>query len=85
MHLLYKTKIIKNISLKMDNPIFGNTEEILAWIKKPRNRYIIEAIDYYNKVQRRRLLKYQLEMESAMVRVDSMTILKEFESLDNED
>jgi len=41
---------MKNISLKMDDQIFGETEEILARIKKSRNRYINEAIDYYNKV-----------------------------------
>ena len=41
----------------MDDQIFGETEEILAKIKKPRNRYINEAIDYYNKIQQRRLLK----------------------------
>ena len=76
---------MKNISLKMDDQIFGETEEILARIKKPRNRYINEAIDYYNKVQHRRLIKNQLEKESAMVREDSMTVLKEFENLDHED
>ena len=76
---------MKNISLKMDDQIFGETEEILGKIKKPRNRYINEAIDYYNKLQQRRLLKKTLEKESYLVKKDSMTVLKEFESLDYED
>jgi hypothetical protein len=76
---------MKSISLKMDDQIFGETEEILARINKPRNRYINEAIDFYNKVQKRRILKKMLEDESAIVKEDSITVLKEFESLDYED
>jgi hypothetical protein len=76
---------MKNISLKMDDNIFGETEEILSKIDKPRNRYINEAIDYYNKLQRRRLLKKLLEKESNMVKEDSMTILEDFENIDYED
>ncbi len=69
----------------MDEQIFIETEEILAKIKKPRNRYINEAIDCYNKVQKLRILKKMLENESVLVKEDSMTVLKEFESLDHED
>ncbi len=76
---------MKNISLKMDDNIFGETEKILSKIDKPRNRYINEAIDYYNKLQRRRLLKKLLEKESNMVKEDSMTILEDFENIDYED
>ncbi len=76
---------MKNISLKMDDHIFGETEEILAKIDKSRNRYINEAIDYYNKLQRRRLLKKLLEKESNLVKEDSMSILEDFENIDYED
>ena len=69
----------------MDDNIFGETEKILSKIDKPRNRYINEAIDYYNKLQRRRLLKKLLEKESNMVKEDSMTILEDFENIDYED
>jgi len=37
---------MKTISLKMDESIFAETEKLLAIIKKPRNRYINEAIEY---------------------------------------
>ena len=73
---------MKNVSLKIDDSIFGETEKILSRIKKPRNRYINEAIAYYNRLQRRLLLEKQLEKESELVKEDSMTILKEFEEID---
>ena len=40
---------MKTISLKIDDSIFGETEKIVSRIKKPRNRYINEAIEYYNR------------------------------------
>ena len=72
---------MKTVSLKIDDSIFGETEKILSGINMPRNRYINEAISYYNKVQKRRLLEQRLKIESEMVREDSMETLKEFESL----
>jgi hypothetical protein len=72
---------MKTVSLKIDDSIFGETEKILSGINIPRNRYINEAISYYNKVQKRRLLEQRLKIESEMVREDSMETLKEFESL----
>lgn len=73
---------MKNVSLKIDDAIFGETEKILSRIKKPRNRYINEAIDYYNKLQRRLLLEEKLKKESDLVKNDSMSVLKEFEEID---
>jgi hypothetical protein len=73
---------MKNVSLKIDDSIFGETEKILSRIKKPRNRYINEAIDYYNKLQRRLLLEKKLKKESDLVKKDSMSVLKDFEEID---
>ena len=73
---------MKNISLKIDDSIFGETEKILSKIKKPRNRYINEAIDYYNKLQKRLILEKRLKKESVLVREDSMNVLREFEEID---
>lgn len=73
---------MKNISLKIDDSIFGETEKILSRIKKPRNRYINEAIDYYNRLQRRLFLEKRLKFESELVKDDSMTVLNEFEEVD---
>ena len=76
---------MKTVSLKIDESIFGETEKILAFMKKPRNRYINEAIEYYNKLQKRMILEKKSRKESEIVKSDSMEVLKEFEELGNAD
>ena len=73
---------MKTVSLKIDDSIFVETEKILSKIKKPRNRYINDAIEYYNRLQKRALLEKKLKKESELVKVDSMTVLKDFEDID---
>jgi predicted transcriptional regulator len=73
---------MKTVSLKIDDSIFGETEKILSRIKKPRNRYINEAIEYYNRIQRRQILEKRLKSESALVKKDSLNTLKDFERID---
>lgn len=76
---------MKTVSLKIDDSIFGETEKIVANMQIPRNRYINEAIDYYNKIQRRKILEKQLKGESDLVRNDSLKVLHEFETIDYAD
>ncbi len=73
---------MKTISLKIDDSIFGETEKILSRIKKPRNRYINEAIDYYNVLQSRLILEKTLKNESDLVKNDSLDVLKDFEKIE---
>lgn len=73
---------MKTISLKIDDAIFGDTEKILTDVSIPRNRYINDALDYYNKVQKRKILEKKLHAESLLIKNDSMSILKEFENID---
>jgi len=73
---------MKTVSLKINDTIFGETEKILSKIKKPRNRYINEAIDFYNKFQRQMLLEKSLRKESELVKEDSMDVLQDFEDID---
>jgi len=73
---------MKVISLNLDEAIFIETEKIVALMKKPRNRYINEAIDFYNKHQERKILEKKLYEESKTVREDSMNILRDFEAFD---
>jgi predicted transcriptional regulator len=75
---------MKTVSLKIDDSIFVETEKILSGINMPRNRYINEAIAYYNKVQKRQLLEKRLKAESALVREDSMKVLKDFENISDD-
>ena len=73
---------MKTVSLKIDDSIFGETEKILSTVKKPRNRYINEAIDFYNKHQQRMILEKKMIKESNLVKKDSMSALKDFEEID---
>ncbi len=76
------TIVMKTVSLKIDDSIFGETENILSKIKKPRNRYINEALEYYNKIQKRKILESKLKKESSLVKVESLSVLNEFEEID---
>ncbi|MEC5167540.1 putative transcriptional regulator [Flavobacterium sp. PL11] len=76
---------MKTISLKIDDSIFVETENILSGIRIPRNRYINEAIEHYNKVQKRQITEKKLKTESALLKKESMNILKDFEKLDYAD
>ncbi len=75
---------MKNLSLKLEDKVFTETEQILGKLNKTRNRYINEALEYYNKVQKRKLLAQQLQKESKLVAASSMDVLKELEQLDDE-
>jgi len=76
---------MKNLSLKMDEVIFHETEKITSKINKNRNRYINEAVEFYNLLQKRRILSKQLQKESKKVQEESMKVLAEFEKLRDED
>lgn len=77
--------LMKTVLLKLDDSTYGETETILTRIKKPRNRYINEAVAYYNKYQKRQLIEKQLREESNLVKEESMRVLNEFESVDHVD
>ena len=76
---------MKTLSLKLDDKIFEEAEELTSKLKLARNRYINEAVNIYNLYNKRRLLKNQLMKESNLTSKDSMEILKEFEKLIDED
>lgn len=73
---------MKTVSLKLDDSIFGETEKILTTVKKSRNRYINDALDHYNRLQRRLMLEKRLKLESKLVQKESMSVLKEFDEID---
>ena len=76
---------MKTLSLKLDDKIFEEAEELTSKLKLARNRYINEAVNIYNLYHKRRLLKSQLANESKLTSQDSMEILNEFEKLIDED
>jgi len=75
---------MKTLSLKLDDSIFFETEELLNSIKIPRNRYINDAILYYNRYQRKSFLAKKIKNESDLVRDESVRIFSKFEK-HNED
>lgn len=75
---------MKTLSLKLDDNIFEETEQVTGYLKQSRNRYINDALEYYNKLQKRKFLAGQLEAESKLVGKDSLDLLKEFEQMEDE-
>lgn len=75
---------MKSISLKLQEELLIETDAILEQLEKSRNKYINEALDFYNRYQRRKLIAAQLEKESALIKEDSLTVLEEFEALEDE-
>lgn len=75
---------MKTLSLKLDDSVFDETEQVVRYIKTSRNRYINDALSYYNQIQKRKLLAFKLELESKRVAEESMTVLHEFEQIDHE-
>lgn len=76
---------MKSISLKLNKPVFQEMEKILENVQVSRNKYINEAIEYYNALQGRLLLEKQLLQEFALVAEDSMAVLHEFEAIFDHD
>ena len=85
IYLCKKTRVImKILSLKLDDKIFDEAEEITTKLKLARNRYINEAVSLYNQYHKRKLLKKQLANESKLTSKGSLDILHEFEKLIDE-
>ena len=85
-NLIYLNNILssytmKNIALKLQEEIFEETEEIIKESPISRNRYINEALKFYNSYQKRKKLKEQLQYESRLVAAESMSVLEDFEAL----
>jgi hypothetical protein len=73
----------KALSLKLQENIFVETERITKAVKMPRNTYINRALEFYNKLNRKKLLKKQLAKECKLVEASSLEVLKEFEALND--
>lgn len=76
---------MKTLSLKLDDFVFQETEKVREKIKKPRNRYINEALQYYNRIQKKKITAKLLEEESRLVSDESLRVLAEFENLEDYD
>jgi len=82
--VVYYSDIMKTLSLKLDEAVFNETEQVLHHVKKSRNRYINEALEFYNKFQKRKFIAAKLEKESELLKDESLLVLHEFEAFDYE-
>ncbi len=74
---------MKILSLKLKDEVFSEAEGLLKKIHISRNAYINKALAFYNKVNKRKLLRKQLEKESQMVQGVSLEVLNEMEKLED--
>lgn len=82
---VYYLCVMKNLSLKLDDEIFLETEKVVEKLGTTRNRYINEALAIYNKYYNRKMLRDQLVKESRAAYGSSRDILDEYERLIDED
>lgn len=75
---------MKMLSLKLRDEVFDEVEEVIKKFKVPRNTYINEALAFYNKVNRRRLLKKKLAAEVSLAKASALTELGEWDGLADE-
>ncbi|MFM2228408.1 MAG: hypothetical protein RL664_1751 [Bacteroidota bacterium] len=76
---------MKNLSLKLDDDIFLETEKVVEKLGTTRNRYINEALEIYNRYYNRKFLRDQLVKESRAAYGSSRDIIDEYERLLDED
>lgn len=75
---------MKTLSLKLDESVFEETEDILKERRIPRNRYINEAVEFYNRYHKRKELAKAFAEASTLARDSSMEVNAEFDRLIDE-
>lgn len=75
---------MKQLALKLKDEIFEEVEKITHSAKIPRNAYINQALNFYNQLNRRKILKAKLRGESMRAREESLKVLGEFEKLEDQ-
>lgn len=73
---------MRTLSTKLDDIVYEETEQLLEKIQTPRNLSINEALHFYNRLQKRKIISNMPASESKLVSLESMKILHEFENLD---
>ena len=73
----------KALLLKLNDETFETVEKILRKVRLPRNAYINRAVDFYNRLQLRRVTAKKLKKEVALLKEDTRDFLKSFELLED--
>jgi hypothetical protein len=74
----------KAVTLRLQETVLNEAEALTRKTKVPRDKYINNAVSFYNLYTKRRLLKERLHKESRLVRRSSMAVLREFERIEDE-
>jgi len=72
----------KVLSLKLKENVFKNTEAVVKELHVPRNTYINDALEFFNRLNQRKSLRKKLANESRLVRDESLAVLEEMEALE---
>ncbi len=70
-------------SLKMNDQIYQTAESMLRKTKMSRNAYINRAVDFFNRMQKRKTLAKAFRIESKKVASESLRTLHAFEALED--
>jgi len=74
----------KVISLKIEEKILQDADNMVSKLGISRNKYINEAIEAYSKAKKRAAMEEQIKKEVALIRESSMEVLTEFEALEDD-
>jgi len=75
--------VSKALSLKLDDRIFAETESVIRKMRVPRNAYINRALEFYNRCQKRRLLKKRLKKDVDLLKDQTREVIRDFELLED--
>lgn len=74
----------KLISLKIEEKELRKVDHSAQTVGVSRNAYINKALRFFNHLYERRLLAKELRRESEQVRQESLTVLREFATFQDE-
>ena len=74
----------KLISLKIEERELRKIDHSAQTVGVSRNAYINKALRFFNRLYERRLLAEELRRESEQVRQESLAVLHEFETFQDE-
>ena len=73
---------MKSLSLNLAEAILAETDAIVKQESISRNKYISDAITYYNKLKNRKKLSEKMKKATTIIGSSSLDVLQEFEDID---
>ncbi len=73
------------VLLKLNDETFQVVEKVVHAIGLARNAYLNRAVDFYNRLQLRRMTGRRLKKEAALLKNDTREILDSYELLEDQE